>query len=112
MPAGKLDKRVAFDAPVSTSNGAGGTRRGWSASELATTRWSNIIWLRGGETVAAARLSGRQPVIVTVRRDSETLLIETDWRCRYDGMVGAVRSIQPSDDRADLEIMVEFGVAP
>jgi len=68
--------------------------------------------LRGGETVAAARLVGRQPVIVTVRRDSEAALIDTDWRCRYNEMIGAVRSIQPSDDRADLEIMVEFGVAP
>ena len=40
----------------------------------------NITAKVGGEAVDAARLAGRQPVILTVRRSPDTRLVTTDWK--------------------------------
>jgi head-tail adaptor len=40
----------------------------------------NITAKVGGEAVDAARLQGRQPVILTVRRSTDTRQVTTDWK--------------------------------
>ena len=41
---------------------------------------ANITAKVGTEAVEAARLAGRQPVILTVRRSADTRMVTTDWK--------------------------------
>lgn len=108
--AGDLFERVAFDARPSASDGHG-NYDGEFVEQF--QRRAGFTFLRGGETVMASRLEGRQPVVVLVRSDTSTRQIDTDWRMRdvRTSIVYAVRSIIPSDDRLWLNITVEAGVA-
>ncbi|MGY5791915.1 head-tail adaptor protein len=121
--AGILFERVAFDLRVTKQDGYGNEQASFVEQ---FQRRAGFTFMRGGETVIASRLEGRQPIVVRVRRDSNTLLITPDWRMRdvrngawhgsgddqyWDGPIYAVRSIAPTDDRQFLDIMVESGVA-
>jgi SPP1 family predicted phage head-tail adaptor len=114
MQAGDLDRRIAFDAPVVGDDGHGGEVNGWTSDDDAVKVSAHIRYLRGGETVQAERLAGRQPAVITVRRSSQTRLIDTSWRVR-DAQSGDIYNIRsgpvPSDDRLYLEFTVESGVA-
>jgi head-tail adaptor len=109
MTSGALYERVAFDAPVAQTNGYGGVLQGWQ--EAFETR-AKYQFLRGGETVQAARLQGRQPVVVTIRNNSTAAMITPAWRMRdtRTGDVYNVRSIVRSDDRQWLELTAERGI--
>lgn len=108
---GELNTLVAFDAPTEVSNGMGGTESGWAEQFQA---WTKVIWLRGGETVMAARLAGRQPAVFVIGLSDASLLLETNWRARdvSTGAEFAVKAQIPSDDRAFLEVTVESGITP
>jgi head-tail adaptor len=110
--AGKLDYRVAFDAPQGSVTATGGQVTAW-VEQIAGV-WAGFRFLRGSETVIAARLVGRQPVVVTLRASAAAQAITTEWRMRdlRSGVVYAVRSIVRSDDRAYLELTCESGVFP
>jgi head-tail adaptor len=112
MGAGARSVRVAFDAPVSVPNGMGGTISDWA--DVPVVRWAHVRYLLGGETVLAARLEGVQPAVVTVISDTDTRAITPEWRMRRvaDDAPAAVRAVKPTQDRGELEITVEFGVAP
>jgi head-tail adaptor len=107
--SGNLYEKVAFDAPIETPNGYGGVIQGW---EEAVQVRASIKYLRGGEVVQAARLQGKQPVVVTIRRNTTTAMIEPSWRMRdvRTSIVYNIRSIVRSDDRQWLEITAESGV--
>ncbi len=109
--AGKLDYRAAFDAPTSTDNGGGGTVLGW---QQRLHCWAGFRFLRRGETVQAARLQGRQPVVVTIRASDASAAIDTDWRMRdiRTGTIYAIRTKVPSEDRAFYELTCEAGPVP
>ncbi|MBW9113149.1 head-tail adaptor protein [Rhizobium cauense] len=122
--AGRLNEKVAFDERADQEDGHGNVQ---DAFVEQFQRRAGFTYMRGGETVIASRLEGRQPTIVRVRRDSDTLKIGPDWRMRdsrngswqgtdenryWDGPIYAVRSIAPTEDRQFLDIMVESGVAP
>lgn len=108
MGAGKLRERVTFEAPVEMRDGRGGTYQGW---EPQLTVWAAYKRLRGGETVQASRLQGRQPTVITVRASKDSRRIATDWRAvdSRTGEVFAVRTVTPTDDRAWVEILTESG---
>lgn len=69
--------------------------------------------LRGGEAVMASRLQNKHPMIITVRRSSNTMQITPDWRVfdSRDGKVYEIRDITPELDRQYLSFLVESGVA-
>lgn len=88
--AGRLKAKVRFEAREDLLAGSpawggsspteedyGNTEGTWQTQ---FTRWADIQPLRGGEAVMAARLEGKQPVLIIVRRDSDTKGITTDWR--------------------------------
>lgn len=114
-----LIERVAFDSRQEIDDGAGNFEGKFvQAFECRAA----FVYLRGTETVIAARLEGRQPIIVRVRRNSMTNQIDHDWQMRnlregawegehWKGPVYAVRSIIPTEDRLYLDITVERGVA-
>lgn len=79
------------------------------------TSRANYTHLRGGEAVLAARLAGRQPVVVRVRSSANSRAIAPDWRMRDlgTGVNYAVRSVAPAENVGGfwLDILVESGVA-
>jgi head-tail adaptor len=114
---------VAFDERVTEPDGHGNEQEKFVEQ---FKRRAGFTYLRGGESVIASRLEGRQPIVVRVRRDSDTIKITSDWRMRdtrngawqgsgddqyWAGAIYAVRSIAPTDDRQFLDIVVESGVA-
>jgi head-tail adaptor len=107
IKAGGLDYITAWDEPASESDGMGGVRNGWHERHRCP---AHLRFLRGGETVQAARLEGRQPVVVTIRSSGPARAIMTNWRMR-DLRSGAVYQVVappvPTDDRAGLEITCE-----
>jgi head-tail adaptor len=115
--------RVAFDAPTQAPDSHGGVEIGWDTDNAVEAR-AKFLFLRGGETVQAARLEGRQPIVVTIRNSAAARAITTGWRMRensegtldsggiWTGPAYNVRSGPvPSDDRRFLEFTVEGGVA-
>ena len=104
-----FDEVIAFDRPTAGADGYGGPVTGWT-SDAYTCRGA-FRYLRGGEQVQAARLEGRQPVVLTIWNTSEASGIGTDWRMRdtHRGDVYAIRAIVPSDDRRFLEVTCEKG---
>ena len=78
----------------------------------AFTRWCSVNALRGGESVIASRLQGRQPVIVTVRNDPDTDTIEPEMRATIDGRTYNIREMpRLTEDRLYLEFLAESGVS-
>lgn len=110
---GQMDYSVAFDAPAIVKDSHGGTENGWTPDAQAVKEWAAFRYLRGGETVQAARLSGKQPVVVTVYSNTATRGLSTAWRMRdvRTGDVYNIRAIVPTSDRQFLEITAERGVA-
>lgn len=102
-------EKITFDAP---SFDSAGVQDGWS--EGAYTCRAYFRYLRGGEAVQAARLDGRQPVVMTIRRSSIADTITSDWKVR-DARRGTVYNISappvPTDDRMWLEITATSGIA-
>lgn len=106
----ELIESVAFDAPTQTADGSGGTDAGWAEAHACRAKFR---YLRGGEAVMAARLQGKQPVLVTIWNCADARAITPAYRMRdvRTGAVYNVRSIVPTDDRAELDLLCESGVA-
>ncbi len=111
MTAGNLDRRVAFDAPTSAPNGQGGTISGWAQQMLV---WASFRFLRGGEVVQAARLEGRQPVVVRIGVSAAAKLITPEWRMRdvRTGTIYAIRTCPPPGRDGFIELTCESGAVP
>ena len=111
MTAGKLRDRVTFGSRDIVDDGYGNEVSG--PFEDRFTVWAGITYLRGSESVLAARLEGRQPAVVRVRSSALARQITTDWQMRNErgGVIYAVRSVIETEDRAFLDIAVEAGVA-
>lgn len=108
---GRLIESVAFDKRATVSDGYGNTEGDFVQQFQCR---AGFVWLRGGESVIAARMEGKQPLVVMVRRQPNTELIRPDWRMRdlRDGdKVYAVHAVAESDDRGYLDVLVEAGVA-
>jgi SPP1 family predicted phage head-tail adaptor len=115
MPdASELRNRVYFDKRVTQPADQYGNAESNFVEQF--SRMAKVRPRLGGETVVASRLEGRQPVDITVRRDSETTLISSAWRARHggNGTVYNVRSVvDPYENTADhgkwVEILAEAG---
>lgn len=103
-----LFETVTFYSPAPGSDGYGGQVDGWQEEFSAR---ANFRFLRGGETVQAARLAGMQPAVVTVRASADAARVRPAWK--LTDRAGAdfnIRSVVRSDDRLYLEITAESGV--
>src|SRR5690606_25995757 len=98
-------KRAAMQMPVEDVDLDGQIVQSYATQ---FTRWVNIRYLRGGESVMQARLQSRSPVILTVRDDAETRLITSEWKAVIDGRVYDFKEdARPSEDRMHLEFLAE-----
>jgi head-tail adaptor len=116
MSAGDLRYRVKFsERDAIADDGYGNPSTGWIDR---FTVHANITPARpGSEAVDAARLAGRQPVTITVRKSPDTVLITTDWKATdTNGAEYNIRSaIDPhlgdSQHGFYIDMLAETGVA-
>lgn len=110
MPgAGELRDRWTFQQRGLDANG---DRRG--AWEDGFTVWTKTTWLRGGESVMQDRLTGKQPVVLTIRDSRQAREIGSGWRAvdsRTEGRVANVTSVSPARDRGFLDVLATIGEA-
>ena len=124
MNTGLLTRLVAFDAPVTDPDGHGGRETKWTGEIDQVKAAAHFRYLRGTESVMAARLEGKQPIIVTIPNFSAARGVTSAWRMRdlqdgtfdssdkWTGPLFAIRQAPvPTQDRQWLEILVEGGVA-
>ena len=110
MKSADLQHRVAFYEVVPADDGSHGT------VDTLTLRFEEaafIRYLRGGETVQASRLQGRQPAVITVRANGQTAPVTTAWTIRdiRRNVDYQIRGAVPTDDRRFIEFTCEGGVA-
>ena len=116
MPAGDLRYRVKFSERNAIEDEYGNPSTAWIDK---FTVAANIMPLqRGSEAIDAARLTGRQPVTIRVRRSPDTALVRTDWMATNtaDGTVYNIRTaVDPHQGTVEhgkwVECLAEAGVA-
>ncbi len=112
MPgAGDLRERIAFEMRVDADDGAG-NRKGKFVEQFVC--WAAVTAFRGGgEEVSAARLAGRQPVVIKVRWGARTKRITTAWRARdaNTGEIYNIRTKPPAPKRDFFLLHCESGAA-
>lgn len=115
MAAGDLRYRVKFSQRDTVNDEYGNPSTGWVDK---FTVAANITPLQGGEAVQAARLAGRQPVTIRVRRSPDTAQVRTDWKATNvgDGTEYNIRTaVDPHQGTVEhgkyVECLAEAGVA-
>ena len=99
------NKRAAMQMPVEAVDADGQIVQSY---ETQFSRWVGVRYLRGGESVMQARLQSRSPVILTVRDDTDTRRITSEWKAVIDGREYAFKEDRrPSDNRLYLEFLAE-----
>jgi SPP1 family predicted phage head-tail adaptor len=109
--AGRLDRRLRLDKRQDISDEYGNTVADWHEQFSCA---AGVKFLRGGESVIAARLTAKGPAIVTLRNSAQARGVTAGWRAvdARSGVEYAVREApRESDNRGYLEFMVEAGVA-
>lgn len=113
--AGELRRRVSLYAPNQVSDDFGNVTTGW---EFKFTVSASITPRLGGETVEAARLAGRQPVVIRTRFSNDTKQIRTDWKATdvQSGIDYNIRSVADPllgtvEHGKWIDLLAESGVA-
>ncbi len=113
--AGDLRYQVKFSERDTVNDEYGNPSTGWTDRFTVS---ANITPRLGGEAVEAARLAGRQPVIIRVRKSADTALIRTDWKATntIDGTEYNIRTaVDPNQGNVEhgkyIDMMAEAGVA-
>ncbi|MGB0661323.1 MAG: phage head completion protein [Mangrovicoccus sp.] len=102
----RLDTRVEFFSPSEGGRTeTGGAKRGWNAEFPA---WVAVRHLRGGEAVMGARMQGRRPAILILRKRSVLDAIRLDWIVKFGGQSYQLRELpKRREDGATVEMLVE-----
>jgi head-tail adaptor len=110
--AGRMREKLLFQSPANIPDEYGNEQTAW-ADEFTTA--AELIPLKGGEPVLAARLTGVQPYIIRIRGSAAARGITTAWRAidaRNQNRIFNIRSVANTDQKnAWLDIMAEDGVA-
>jgi len=107
MDPRQLRNLLTFQRPVLIEDEFGGTQQNW---EDVFQTWGHIRYLRGGESVMQARLESRQPVILTIHQNEDTLKIESDWRVIYGSQIFELKETpRPNHERRPyLEVLAQL----
>lgn len=112
MAIGQLRERVAFQAREFVDDEMGNPQSGEFSDVYECA--AQITPKMGGEAVTASRLTGIQPMLVTVRVCDALSKIGTDWRLR-DVRAGVIYNIKsfsnPDEKKKYLEILATSGEA-
>lgn len=98
---GALNRRLALEAPVESSDGAGGVTRGYTT---VTTVWAQVLPVSARADIAADSLGAalRHRIVMRARPG-----ITTSHRLREDARVYRIVAVRESADRRFLEIEAE-----
>ena len=111
MPgAGDLTERWIFQQRAVDANGD--RLDGWE--QPGHTVWTSVLWLRGTEAVMQGRLTGVQPIVLTVRASLLTRQITPSWRAidsRQRDRTANITGVSPARQRGFLDILATIGVA-
>jgi hypothetical protein len=111
--AGDRYDRVAFERRTEVPDGDGkGNYEGPFLEQF--KEWAAFQFLRGGESVLAARLTGVQPLVIIVPNTRRTREIDGTWRGREvkTGRYINIKSVSVNrEDPGLLDILGEFGSA-
>ena len=112
LASGKFTRSLRFESPQRRDDGLGDTVVVWQEEFIVS---AEVFSRMGGEAVLAARLTGAQPVEITVRRSERTRRISSDWRA-VDTRSGEVFALvsppaDPDGTRATLRVLGRSGVA-
>lgn len=113
MGAGQLRDRFTIQRNMATPDWTGHPAEPDWQDQF--TVWGGIQFMRGGEAVIAARLTARQPAILTIRNSSQSRGILPSDRVK-DARTGEIFNIreQPrvsKDNRGFLEVLIEAGAS-
>ena len=110
MPAGQLRERVIFEQRSTEEDGAGNYVDEWVPSDPVAAR---IQYLKAGEEVMGQRLSGTQPVVITVRSSAFTRSLTASWRARdaRSGKTFNLAAPRPDERRAYIDFLATSGGA-
>lgn len=103
-----LDRIASFQSRGEVDDGYGNKVAGSFAEVF--REWARVKPMKGGEGVVEARLSSRQPAILTVRATAAAEAVNADWIAVTDGVVWNIKEPpRLTDDRQFLEMLVERG---
>lgn len=112
--SGRLRERFTIQRDMATSDWSGHSGEpDWR--DVIGPIWGGIQFMRGGEAVMSARLTARQPAILTIRNSSQARGILPSDRAK-NARTGEMFNIreQPRvsrDNRGFLEVLVESGMS-
>ena len=113
--AGSLRGRAKFSRPDAVADEFGNVSTGWQDMFTVSANFTPRL---GGEQVDAARLAGRQPVVIRVRQSPDTRAIRTDWKAT-NVQTGTEYNIRTAVDPHEgdeqhgkwIDMMAEAGIA-
>ena len=113
---GRRDSRLRFERRRIVDDGAGNTRASWDDPQALCTVWAAFRPVFGREQLAAGSLASTLTGTLTVQRSSLTAGITAADRAVFvtgpwAGTIGNIRSIVPTPDGADIEMLIEAGLA-
>ncbi|RVN04653.1 phage head closure protein [Sinorhizobium meliloti] len=108
--AGRLSERVSFARRVEREDEYGNTVAEWQEQFEAAAGYQH---LRGGETVMAARLTNKHPVVVRLRTSTAARQVTADWKLtdKRTGVEYAIKDVTHDVDRLYIDLLCERGVA-
>lgn len=103
-----LDQIFSFQRRGEVDDGHGNKVSGDFAEVF--REWARVKPMKGGEGVFEARLSARQPAILTVRATVAVEAVNADWIAVTGSVVWSIKEPpRLSDDRQFVEMLVERG---
>lgn len=109
MGAGKYDKRVRLERPVSTTAPDGGQVRCW---ELVKTVWAQVLPVGGREAARANQTVASTETRITIRFSSVVAPIDATWRAVHGGTIYDIKRIANiKTANVEIELTCEAGVS-
>lgn len=114
MQGGRFNERLVFQRRTFVDDGYG-NKEGGDWEDQFEMR-ANVRPRLGGETVIAQRLTGLQPLLITVRKCSKSDQIQVGWRAKKAANPTVIYDItSPTTDvtgkRKELEMVAQTGIA-
>jgi head-tail adaptor len=110
--SGKMREKIEFQLKVASPDEYGNEQTEW---RMQFTTAAELIPLKGGEPVLAARLTGVQPFVIRIRSSTAARAVTTAWRAvdaRNPSRIFNITSVANVDQKnAYIDMMATQGVA-
>lgn len=107
MKAGKLDKRLDIEQPITTQDSAGSPVVSWLA---VGTVWASIEPIKGREAMTANQNLAIMDTRIKVRAHPLLSSINAKWRVKYNGLIYNIVSVAHIElGNREIELMCVSG---